>query len=305
MTTVLVGLLAQLVHIALVGAAAPTLSGIQGWLETRLAGRVGTPVLQPWRDLRRLMRKQSVAAESASGVTELAPLVAATTTAVAACLVPSFTLGMSFAPVADLLAIAGLLTIARCALALAGMDAGSARGGVAASRSMLLACLSEPALLLVLLALGLLAGSLNIDLLAAQQSETLLDWRPAVGFALAATLLVGLVDTLRYDAVAEDVSGPTLALVEGTGALRLLVWFNLIGAMFLPFGMAGADAGPIAWAVGIIAWLIRTLLAATLLALLHSGLGHIGLVRAAQVLGVAVLFGLLATLFLLADMGAA
>jgi formate hydrogenlyase subunit 4 len=116
---------------------------------------------------------------------------------------------------------------------------------------------------------------------------------------------VALIDVMRREALAMDLGGRDLALIEVSDALRLLVWFNLIGAMFLPFGMAGADAGPIAWAVGIITWLIRTLLAATLLALLHSGLGRIGLVRAAQVLGVAVLFGLLATLFLLADMGAA
>jgi len=157
----------------------------------------------------------------------------------------------------------------------------------------------------VLLALGLLAGSLNIDLLAAQQSETLLDWRPAVGFALAATLLVGLVDTLRYDAVAEDVSGPTLALVEGTGALRLLVWFNLIGALFLPVGMAPVAAGPIAWAVGIVAWLVRSLLFVAVASLLRAAHGRIRLPLAQQMLGMAVLLGLLAAVFLFADMRAA
>jgi formate hydrogenlyase subunit 4 len=303
--TLLTGLVTQLLHIALMAATAPTLIGLHGWMRARLAGRAGASPLQPWRDLIRLLRKQTVLAESASNVTIDAPVACAAATAVAACLVPSFALGMTFAPFADLLLISGLLIAARASLALAAMDAGTAVGGMAASRTMLFGTLVEPALLLVLFVVALLAGSLDLDVVAALQIENGADWRTGVGLALAATSLVALIDVMRREALAMDLGGRDLALIEVSDALRLLVWFNLIGAMFLPFGMAGADAGPIAWAVGIITWLIRTLLAATLLALLHSGLGRIGLVRAAQVLGVAVLFGLLATLFLLADMGAA
>ncbi len=116
---------------------------------------------------------------------------------------------------------------------------------------------------------------------------------------------MALIEVMPHETLALDLGGRDLALIEATEALRLLVWFNLIGAMFLPFGMARADAGPVAWAVGIIAWLARTLLLAAVLALLHAGLGRIGLVRAAQVLGVAVLLGLLAAVFLFADMGTA
>ena len=161
------GLIAQVLHIALMCVAAPSLIGIQRWMLARLAGRVGPSLLQPWWDLIRLLRKQSVLAESASEVTGIAPAVCAAATAIAACLVPSFALGMTFAPFADLLVIAGLLALARCFMALLAMDAGTAPAGVGASRSMLLACLAEPALLLVLFALALPAGSLNLDAIAA------------------------------------------------------------------------------------------------------------------------------------------
>ena len=258
--------------------------------------------LQAWRDLLRLLRKQTVLAESASNVTIDAPVVCAATTAVAACLVPSFTLGMTLAPFADLLLIAGLLMAARISLSLAAMDAGTAAGGMAASRAMLLGCLAEPALLLVLFVLALVAGSLDLDMVAAMRLENGMDWRIGIVLALAATLLVVLIDAMRHEALAMDLGGRDLALIEAANALRLLVWFNLIGAMFLPFGMARADAGPIIWAAGIITWLARTLLFAASLALLDAGLGRIGLLRAARVLGVAVLLGLLAAVFLLADM---
>ena len=303
--TLLTGLVAQLLHIALMAAAAPTLIGLHRWMEARLAGRTGASPLQPWRDLVRLLRKQTILAESASNVTIDAPAACAAATVAAVSLVPSFTLGMTLAPFADLLLISGLLMAARASLALAAMDAGTATGGMAASRTMLLGCLTEPALLLVLLVLALLAGSLDLDVVAAMQMENSADWRIGVGLALAATLLVALIDATRREEAARDLGGRDLALIEAADALRLLVWFNLIGAMFLPFGMARSHAGPVAWAAGIITWLARTLLLAAALALLHAGLGRIALRRAARVLGVAVLLGLLAAVFLLADMGTA
>ena len=303
--TLLIGLVAQVLHIALVGIAAPTLVGVQRWMQARLTGRVGVSPLQPWRELARLFRKQTVVAESASDVTRIAPLVYATATVIAACLVPSFTLGMTFAPFADLLAIVGLLAVARGSLALVALDAGTAVGGQAASRTLLLFCLATPALLLVVFVLALRAGSLNVDLIAATQIERGADWRFGIGIALGALVLVALVDTLRREALVEELSGPDFALIEAADALRLLVWFNLIGAMFVPIGMAPSGAGLLVWVVGVPAWLCRTLLFAIAQAVLRTAVGTIRLLRAAQILGIAVLLGLIAAAFLFGDMGTA
>jgi formate hydrogenlyase subunit 4 len=303
--TVLVGFVAQLLHIALTAAAAPTLVGVLRWLTARLDGRVGASVSQPWRDLRRLLHKQALLADSASAISDIGPLAGAAAVAVAACLVPSFTLGMTLAPLADLLVIAGLLSVARCALALVAMDAGTATGGQGASRIMLLAVLSEPALLLAVLVLGLLAGSLDLDVIAAMQSETGTDWAAAVGLGLAATLLVALVDASGWGVLGEEASGADRALFEATDAMRLLVWCNLIGAMFLPLGMAPAGAGPLAWSIGLAGWLGRTLALVVALAALHAVVGRLRLVTSVQVLGVAVLLGLIATMVLFAASGSA
>jgi formate hydrogenlyase subunit 4 len=299
------GLMAQLLHIALVATVAPSLVGVLHWLEARLAGRVGPSVMQPWRDLIRLLRKETVLAESASGVSSVAPVIGAIATAIAACLVPSFILGMTFAQFADLLVIAGLLATARSSIALAQMDTGTALGGRDASRTMLLACLSEPALLLVVFVLGLLAGSVNLDTISAMQVENGNNWQGALGFAFAATLLVALIDTTRLQPQGKDFSGPDLALIDATGTLRLLVWFNLIGATFLPFGMATSDAGPVAWAVGLICWLARTALFVVALAVLRSVIGRIGLAGSARMLGIAMMLSLLAAVFLFGAVGAA
>ena len=101
--SVVVALLAQLLHIGLMLLAAPLVVGLIRKVKARLLGRIGPPILQPWRDLARLARKQPVLAENASWVFSGAPAVAFTATLAAAALVPSFALGMTGAPLADLL----------------------------------------------------------------------------------------------------------------------------------------------------------------------------------------------------------
>jgi formate hydrogenlyase subunit 4 len=310
-----VAFVAQLTHIALMLVAAPTLIGGIRWMQARLVGRAGPPLLQPWQDLARLLGKQPVMAESASEVFAVAPLLSAAAVAIVAVLVPSFTLGMTLAPFADLLTIAGLLALARCSSALAGMDAGTALGGLGASRSMVVACLSAPALVLTIFVLGLLAGSTNLDVIAAMQQESRTDWRTSAGLALISTVLVAIADGAagpavrselamqQPEAMALEFSGRDLAVIDGTEALRLLVWFNLIVAMFLPFGMAPAGAGPAALFLGLVCWVAKLLVLAGALALLQTAMGRLRLVHVPHLLGVAVLLGLLAVMFLFAGTG--
>ena len=129
-------LLTQLLHLALMLAAAPLVVGATCWLKARLMGRRGAPPLQPFRDLEKLLRKRPVLAENASWVSELAPYAGVAAPLAAAALVPSFARGMVLSPVGDLVVVAGLLTLARMALALAGMDVGTAFGGLGAAREM-------------------------------------------------------------------------------------------------------------------------------------------------------------------------
>ncbi len=154
-------------HRADAGGGAAAGRGCIRRLKARLLGRVGPPLLQPWRDLLRLLRKQPVMAENASWLFAAAPAGCLAAIAAAAALVPSFALGMASAPLADLLVIAGLLALARCILALAAMDVGTAFGGIGASREMTFAVFAEPALLLVIFTLALLAGTTNLDVIAA------------------------------------------------------------------------------------------------------------------------------------------
>jgi formate hydrogenlyase subunit 4 len=312
----LVAFLGQVLHIALLVAAAPSLAGYMDWLHARLTGRAGVSWQRPWQNLLRLSRKQPVLAENASALFTAAPLVAFAAVAAAAALVPSFTLGMALAPLADLLVLVGLLALSRCALALAGLDIGTALGGMGASRTVTYACFGEPALLLVIFTLGLLAGSTNLDLVAAMQQESHFGWQAASTLALAATVIVGLVDAeagplrgpqqraelaMLRQAVTLEFSGYSLAAAEATAAFRLLLWLDLIVALFLPFGMASPSAGLTAWPLGLLAWLVKLLILASVLVLSSVLLARFRLPRVPHLLGIATLLALLAAAFLFAS----
>ena len=317
----LLGLVASALHLALMLAAAPVLLGGIRRLKARLLGRAGPPVMQPWRDIRRLLRKQPVRAENASPVFVAAPFVAMAATLAAASLVPSFALGMATAPVSDLIVLAGLLALARCAMALAAMDIGTAFGGIGASRSMTFSVVAEPAMLLVVFAFALLLGTSNLDAVMGGLHEGGTGLRVSLGLVLLAALTAAIVEndrlpagnpathlelTMVHEAMLLEYSGPPLALIEWTGALRLLVWLSLIADLFAPFGVAVEPLSamtPVPWLIGLLAWAIKISLLAGGLALFETGIARMRVFRVPEFLGIAVLLGLLAAVLLFVSQG--
>lgn len=299
----LTALAAEALHVVLILATAPILITLIQLVEARLTGRAGPRLLDGWIGLLRLMRKQRVVAENASPLYRVAPAACFAMVGFAASLVPSFTLGMAFAPFADLLLIVGLLALTRCVQSLTGMDVGLSIGGIAARRTMDVAMLAEPALLLVAFTLALFAGSSSIELIAAMQREgNAISWA-SLALALAAVVLVGLAD-IRRERLTEEFSGSDLALLDAAAMLQLIVWLDLIGAMFLPFGMAPPGA-PLAWPLGFGCWLVRSLVLAMTLAVAEVALGRMRFARVSRVLACAVVFALLAAVFLFGGVRAA
>lgn len=307
--SVLVALLALVLHAALMLAAAPTLAGLLGAGRARLAGRTGPPVRQPWWDLARLLRKQPVVADQASFVTAGAPYACLAATAAVALLVPSFALGMASAPASGLFVIIGLLALARIAVALAALDAGTASGGIGASRAGLLAAFAEPALALVVLSVAMAAGGTNLDHAAAALREGGQGMRVPLALAGVATAMVALVEVGRLSADDPmehlELSGRHLALIDLAGQFRLVAWFGLVAALFLPFGLAPEGAGPGAWLVGLLAWGAKVAVLAGALLVAEAAAARMPLFRTVEFLGVAVLLALLAAGFLFISQGSA
>jgi formate hydrogenlyase subunit 4 len=317
MSTIL-ALIALLLHLALTLAAAPLVVGVLRRFKARLLGRAGPPVLQPYRDLLRLLRKQEVVAGNASLVFTAAPAIALAASVAAMALVPSFGLGMATAPAADLLLLAGFLAISRVALALAGLDIGTAFGGIGASREMTFAAFAEPAMVLVIFTLALLVGTTNLDAIAAVGRDASLGLRVSLGLALGAALVLALVEngripvdnpathlelTMVHEAMALEYSGWQLALVDATAAIKLTLWMSLIGAIFAPFGMAAPGAAPLYWFLGMAVWAAKLAVLIVLLGLLETGMAKMRVFRVPEFLGVALLLAVLAVVFLFVSQG--
>lgn len=296
---ILLALLAQLLHLALMLAAAPLLAGLLHTLEARLDGRSGPPLLQPWRELRRLLRKQPRWADSVSPVGRAVGPADLTLVMAAAALVPSFCTGMAFDPIADLFAILGLLGCGRMIRAVAALDAGVAQGGLlAARRTRLMLFASVPAMFAAF-TLALLAGTSNLGLIVTLQREGLL--QPASASALAAAALLGVVLAQEPTPEDPDLGGPSLAAIRLAEALRLLVWLDLLAATFLPIGMGDAADGPVAWAIGLAAWAVKLVALVVALGVARRILGGHRPRAAAELLAAAGLLALVATVFALSS----
>jgi formate hydrogenlyase subunit 4 len=306
-------ILAQLLHVALMVSAAPLVIGVIRWLKARMMGRVGASPLQPWRDLLKLLRKRPVLADNASWISRGAPYVAVGAAVAAIALVPSFARGMALAPIADLLLIAGLLAVGRVAIALAGLDVGTAFGGLGAAREMSFAALAEPALILGALCFAILAGTTSLDAIAATFQEGSVGLRVSLVLALISLCAVAVAENARipvdnpathleltmvHEAMILEASGRHLALWEAASALRLTLWLSLIAAIFVPFGTAPAGFAPLAWLGGVVAWVAKIGVLCLALASFESAIAKMRVFRVPEFLGVALLLGLLGAILL-------
>ena len=312
---VIAALLLQGVQMFAVLVLAPLLLGFTRKVKARLLRRRGPPVLQPYRDLLKLIRKEAVVADGASWLFRSGPYMIFAATWVAAALVPTFATGLIFSWVGDLIAIIALIGSARFFLALAGMDIGTSFGGIGSSREMMFASLAEPAMIMMVFTVALVAGSTQLSFIAAYMQENA-SLRVSLGMALVALIIVAVAENARipvdnpathleltmvHEAMVLEYSGRHLAMIELAAAVKLLLYISIISCIFVPWGLAPAGAGPAAYAVGGAAYVGKLLAGGFLLVLFETSIAKMRVFRVPQFLGVALMLGLLGTLLLFAS----
>jgi formate hydrogenlyase subunit 4 len=310
-------LLLQAVQMVLVVAIAPAVLGISRKVKARLLRRIGPPVLQPYRDLWKLMHKEAVLAHNASWIYRTAPYLIFAATWVAAALVPSYATGLLFSWSADLIAIVALLGTARFTLALAGMD-GTAFGGIGSSREMMIASLAEPAMLLIVFTVALVAGTTQLSAIATLFATGSVGLRVSLGLGMFAFLFVAIAENARipidnpathleltmvHEAMVLEYSGRHLAMIEAAAALKLVLYFSLIACLFVPFGIAGPDARPAAFGLGVLAYLAKLSVLAVLLPIGETGVAKMRVFRYPIFVGSAFAAAALAVFLLFVSKG--
>jgi len=294
-------------------AVSPFIVGLIRKVKARLQLRRGATVFQPYRDLAKLFRKQPVVSTTTSWIFSATPYLLFATTLAAGLLVPVFASKTPLSFAGNIIALVYLLALGTFFLILAGLDAGSAFGGMGSSREAIVASLTEPAMILSIFAIALTAGSTNLSTIVhktALLEGVAIDPSPHL-MALAALFIVAIAETGRvpvdnpathleltmiHEAMILEYSGRYLALVEWASGLKLLVFLTLIANVFAPWGIA-TTGEPAAFGIGLATYLVKVSGLAVLIAVLESMFAKLRLFRVTDLLGVAFILALLGLVF--------
>lgn len=251
MTDAILKVLAQLV---LLLALAPLVSGFIKTLKARLQMRHGPNVLQPYRDLHKLLRKGMVVPDTASWLFPATPYVVFVTTLLAGLMVPMVAADTPIGLFGGVLALVYVLGLGRFFLALGGLDTGSSFGGLGSSREMTIAALAEPTLMMAVFTVAIGVGSTTLSEMAkAAIGQQWHFFAPPQMLAFAALFLVLIAETGRipvdnpathleltmiHEAMILEYSGPYLALLEWGASIKQLLLMTLLINVFWPFGLS-------------------------------------------------------------------
>jgi formate hydrogenlyase subunit 4 len=296
-------------QMAVVLFLSPFLTGFSRMLKARLQTRRGPTVFQLYRDLHKLLRKQMVIPDTASWLFAVTPYVLFVTTLLAGLLIPAISAEAPLSLFGDALAVVYLLALGRFFLALGGLDTGSSFGGLGSSREMTISAIAEPALMLAVFTVALGAGSTNLS--TAAQAAVGQSWRflaPSQMLAFAALFIVLIAETGRipvdnpathleltmiHEAMILEYSGPYLALIEWSAAMKQLVLMTLLVNVFFPFGL-NAGWEPTATLLSLAAFLAKLMLLMVAVVLVETTNAKLRLFRVPELLAVAFVLSALA-----------
>ncbi len=294
-------------------AVAPFIVGLIRKVKARLQCRRGASPFQPYADLAKLFRKEPVVSTTTSWIFTATPYILFASTLAAGLLVPIFASQMPLSFAGNIIALVYLLALGTFFLILAGLDAGSAFGGMGSSREAIVASLTEPAMIVSIFAIALTAGSTNLSTIVhktALLEGIVTDPAPHL-MALAALFIVTLAETGRvpvdnpathleltmiHEAMVLEYSGRYLALLEWAAGIKLLVLLTLIANVFAPWGIATSQT-PAAIGIGLAVYLVKVSGLAVLIGVIESMFAKLRLFRVPELLGVAFILALLGLVF--------
>ena len=302
-------ILTTLFQLLLILASAPLVTGIMKKTKARFQRRRGASVLQPYRDLAKLLKKEVVISPVASWLFRFTPYLVFSSTLVIALLVPTVVTPVPLHWMGDIITVVYLFALGRFFVALVGLDTGSAFGGLGSSREMSIASIIEPAMMLAIFTVAVTAGSTNLSVIVERLSNTPSSMiNPAHLLAFSGLFIVAMAETGRvpvdnpathleltmiHEAMILEYSGRYLAFIEWASQMKLVIFLALLSNMFFPVGMAATWSAQ-ALAVGSAAFVSKVIILAVLVAVVESTNAKLRLFRVPELLMVAFILSLLA-----------
>jgi len=287
---------------------APLLFAVINWTKAFFGGRHGQPLLQPYFDLLKLLRKGATYSRTTTWIFRAGPIVGLAAIVVALAQMP---MGGLPAPIhfrGDLLLFAYLLGLMRFFTVVAALDTGSSFEGMGASREVLFSALAEPALLLGLCAVVMETRSVSLsEMFASVSTRAWAIQGPAYGLVVVAFGLVLLTENARipvddptthleltmiHEVMVLDHGGSDLAFILYGAALKLWVLSALLVGLAVPI-----RTGDLLLDVG--AFLAGMFALAVLIGIVESSMARLRLLRVPKLLVGATALAVLAVVLIL------
>jgi len=277
----------------------PLVTGVMRQVRARLEGRVGAGIGQPWRDLRKLLAKEPLRADGTSWVSVAAPVVLMVSSLLVCALMPLLgTVTFTRVP-DDLFVVVSVLLLGTIAVALVGLDSGTAFGGMGSSRHMTIAALVEPTVLVSVYALSIPVGSSVLSrIVEARLHDPARIAAPASLLALLALTVAVVAETGRlpvdnpathleltmvHEAMVLESSGRDLAWLELGSWLRLGALLGLLSSLLVPWGIA-THVSVTTLVVATLAFTVKLAGVGALLAAVEVSLAKVRLFRVPELL---------------------
>jgi formate hydrogenlyase subunit 4 len=240
----------SIIHPVLALLLSPFLLGVINRVKAVFAGRTGQPLLQAYYDIARLLRKGAVYSGTTSWVFKAGPVVGVASVLIALAITPFGSVPALVKFPGDLLLLAYVFGLMRFFTVAAALDTGSAFEGMGASRDVQFSALAEPCFLLCLAAVACTTHSISLSTMISGLS--LVAWSaegPALAMVAVSLMAVLLAENARipvddpnthleltmiHEVMVLDHSGPDLAFIIYSSALKLWVMGALLVGIVLP-----------------------------------------------------------------------
>ncbi|BCB95684.1 formate hydrogenlyase subunit 4 [Dissulfurispira thermophila] len=304
------GFIIEILQVIILIGLAPMFAGWVKMLKCWSQGRSSAGVLQPYRDLLKLFSKDVILSENASWIFRFTPYLVFGTVVLAGGIIPMLSTDLPLSLTADVIVLVALFAIARFFTALAGMDIGTAFGGMGSSREMMVASLAEPAMLMAIFTISLACGSTSLSHIVEVIYTPASIVKPSVVFAFISFVLITLAETGRipvdnpathleltmiHEAMILEYSGRHLALIEWASMMKFFLFMAIGAALFMPWGIASINT-PESIPMAFVYLILKIGASGIVLVLIETGLAKMRLFRLTEFLGSAFLMATLGML---------
>jgi formate hydrogenlyase subunit 4 len=275
-------------------------------VKARAQGRKGPSLLQTYRNLAKLFKKETVYSENSSWIMRATPLINISTLLVASLFVPLIVIPEPTNLVGNIILFLYLLAMAKFFMALSGLDAGSTFGGMGSSREMAISALIEPVIIVVFAVLAFAFHTINIpDIFkGALTSNVLVD--PVLVLVSVSIFIVIIVESARvpidnpethleltmvHEAMILEQSGKNLAMMELSSSMKQLLLMGVLINILIPWGLT-ADFTPTAILISLAAFLFKAIVLAVVIGLFESACAKTRFFRLPNLFAIALFLSL-------------